>query len=206
MSADNIYPEYDKFLSRLDKETQLKQTGHVFWMYGLSGSGKSTIARALEKELHKQQHICLILDGDQLRSGLNSDLGFDDASRDENIRRTAEMAKILANQGLLVIVSVITPQRQFREAARNIIGDDFSEIYVKASFEACQQRDPKGLYQKVAKGQVANFTGKQSSFEEPLADPNTPNTGAQLILDTEKISPAIAVKKCLEYLSPYLNK
>ena len=195
--SNNIYPEYDKFLSRKDKEAQLKQKGHVFWMYGLSGSGKSTIARSLEKELQKRGNICLILDGDQLRSGLNADLGFDDSSRAENIRRTAEIAKILSNQGFIVIVSVITPQRKFRDAARTIIGPDFSEVYVKASFETCQQRDPKGLYKKVAAGQVPNFTGKHSSFEEPEK--------AQLIIDTENLSPAESVQSCLNYLAPYTN-
>ncbi len=195
--SDNIYPEYEKFLSREDKEKQLQQQGHVFWMYGLSGSGKSTIARALERELQQQGKICLILDGDQLRSGLNADLGFDDASRAENIRRTAEIAKILAHQGFIVIVSVITPQRQFRDAARAIIGADFSEVYVKASFDTCQQRDPKGLYIKVTAGQVSNFTGKQSSFEEPKS--------AELILDTETLSPEKSVERCLNYLKPYTH-
>jgi len=196
-TPDNIYPEYEKFLSREEKEERLQQQGHVFWMYGLSGSGKSTIARALERELFNKNKHCLILDGDQLRSGLNQDLGFNDASRRENIRRTAEVAKILALQGIIVIVSVITPQNIFRDQARAIIGDDFSEVFIQASFETCQQRDPKGLYKKVATGKVANFTGKQSAFEEPKQ--------AELILNTEELSLPQCVKTCLDYLQEYLT-
>lgn len=180
MSADNIHPEFSRFLKRTEKEALLDQRGLVCWMFGLSGSGKSSIANAAERVLHKQGRMTTILDGDNLRSGLNKNLGFSDEDRRENVRRTAEIAKIFASQGIITIVSVITPRQEFRDRARDITGDDFFEVYVKASYETCAERDPKGLYAKAENDQIASFTGKDSSFEEP-EDPD-------LILDTEENS------------------
>ncbi|MDP0490305.1 MAG: adenylyl-sulfate kinase [Verrucomicrobiota bacterium JB023] len=177
---ENIHPDFERFVSRQSKEELLGQKGVVLWMYGLSGSGKSTIATQVEKSLRAQNRLTVVLDGDNLRSGLNSDLGFTDEDRNENVRRTAEVAKIFANQGLITIVSVITPLRRFRDLARNVIGADFREVYVHANFETCAQRDPKGLYQKVASGKVASFTGKDSGFEQPES--------CDLFLDTEQQS------------------
>ena len=148
----------------------------VIWMCGLSGSGKSTIANAAERVLHQRGRTTAILDGDNIRAGLNANLGFSDDDRLENIRRIAEVAKLFAQQGIVTFVSAITPRGELRDVARGILGDDFYEVYVKASFEACAQRDVKGLYAKAAKGEIAHFTGKDSSFEEPMQ--------ADLVLDT----------------------
>lgn len=180
MSADNIHPEFGRFLKREEKESLLGQRGVVCWMYGLSGSGKSTIANAAERVLHEEGRMTTILDGDNLRSGLNKNLGFSDEDRRENVRRTAEVAKIFASQGIITFVSVITPRQEFRDRARDITGDDFFEVYVRATYEVCAERDPKGLYAKAEKNQLASFTGKDSSFEEPLKP--------DLILDTEENS------------------
>ena len=164
---ENIHPEFSRQLSTQEKETLLDQRGVVLWLCGLSGSGKSTLANALEKNLHADGKYVVILDGDNLRSGLNSDLGFSDDDRNENIRQTAEVAKILSSNGTIVILSLITPQEKFRKQAREIIGDHYQEIYVKADFETCMKRDVKGLYAKQAKGKIKNFTGAGSNFAEP---------------------------------------
>lgn len=164
---NNIHPEFARQLGSQEKEALLGQQGVVLWLCGLSGSGKSTLANALEKKLHADGKYTIILDGDNLRSGLNSDLGFSDDDRNENIRRTAEVAKILSSNGAIVILSLITPQEKFRKQAREIIGDAYEEIYIKADFETCMQRDVKGLYAKQAKGEIKNFTGAGSNFAEP---------------------------------------
>lgn len=179
--AENIYPNFQRFVPRAEKEALLGQKGCVLWLYGMSGSGKSTIATEVERKLTESKRLVVVLDGDNLRSGLNADLGFTDEARDENVRRIAEVAKLFASQGIITLVSVITPLRRFRETAREIVGADFSEIYVKADFTTCAKRDPKGLYAKAAAGQVANFTGKDSSFEEPEK--------ADLVLETQALSP-----------------
>jgi len=164
---NNIHPEFSRQLGTQDKEKLLNQRGIVLWLCGLSGSGKSTLANALERDLHSRGKYVIILDGDNLRSGLNGDLGFSDEDRNENIRRTAEVAKILSSNGAIVILSLITPQEQFRKQARQIIGDAYQEIYIKADFDTCMKRDVKGLYAKQAKGEIKNFTGAGSNFSEP---------------------------------------
>jgi adenylylsulfate kinase len=184
--TENIHTQFHRFVSPMEKENLLGQKGCVLWMYGLSGSGKSTIAAALERSLHDAGRFAVILDGDNFRHGLNSDLGFSDEERKENVRRVAEVAKIFAAQGIITIVSVITPKRDLREQAKKIVGERFLEIFIKASYETCEQRDPKGLYAKVAAGEIKQFTGKDSGFEEP----ESPN----LIIDTEVIQPAEAAK------------
>ncbi len=173
----NIHPEFHRFLQRSDKQSLLKQQGLVIWMCGLSGSGKSTIANAAERVLHQQGRFTVILDGDNLRTGLNANLGFSDTDRLENIRRIAEVAKILVSQGIIVFVSAITPRGELRDLARGLIGDDLFEVYIKASYEACEKRDVKGLYAKAARGEIQHFTGKDGSFEPPA--------NADLVLDTE---------------------
>ncbi len=190
MSATNITPH--KTLSRFAKETLLGQKGTVLWMCGLSGSGKSTIAGAIEQVLHDKGRFTIRLDGDNLRTGLNSNLGFSDDERLENIRRTAELAKVLAENGVIAICSLITPRGELRDLARGILGTDFNEIYVKASYATCEARDPKGLYKKVAEGKVPSFTGRDSAFEEPQ-DP-------ALTIDTEKLSVEDAAFELLEFL------
>jgi adenylylsulfate kinase len=161
-------------LGRDAKEAQLKQRGHVFWFYGLSGSGKSTLANALERKLAELGYVTKILDGDNIRSGLNSDLGFSDKDRQENIRRISEVARLFLDAGMVVFTSFITPKRELRAAAREIVGEgDLTPVYVEASFETCAERDVKGLYAKAAAGGVKDFTGKDSSFETPeVGDPD----------------------------------
>ncbi len=155
-------------LSRDAKESKLGQRGHVFWLYGLSGSGKSTLANAVERKLAECGIVTKILDGDNIRSRLNKDLGFSDEDRRENIRRISEVARLFLDAGIVVLTSFITPKREFRAAAADIVGkDDLTPVYVEASFETCAARDVKGLYAKAASGQVAQFTGKDSSFEAP---------------------------------------
>ena len=176
--SDHLYPVFDRMLPRASKEEMLGQAGAVIWMYGLSGSGKSTLAHRLERELHAAGHLVKVLDGDNVRTGLNRNLGFSDEDRLENIRRVAEVAKLFAECGVVVIASFITPNNTLRGLAREVIGDDdLLEVYVKASYETCAARDPKGLYAKVKAGEVKQFTGKDSSFEEP----DRPD----LIIDTE---------------------
>jgi len=190
---DDIHPDFERFVSRERKEELLQQKGCVLWLYGMSGSGKSTIATEVEHQLHAKNKMTVVLDGDNLRSGLNVDLGFTDEARNENVRRTAEVARLFSSQGLITLISVITPLRRFRDLAREIIGDDFHEIYVKANYETCAQRDPKGLYAKVAEGKVANFTGKDSGFEQPER--------AELVLDTQKLSPQESAQEIISLLN-----
>lgn len=187
--SSNIHTEFHRFLSRNDKESILQQRGIVVWLCGLSGSGKSTIANAAERVLFQQGRFSTILDGDNIRAGLNANLSFSDDDRLENIRRIAEVAKLFAQQGIIVFVSAITPRGELRDVARGILGDDFFEVYVKASFAACEQRDVKGLYAKAARGEVANFTGKDSSFEEPQQ--------SDLVLDTENDALEVSVDQLL---------
>jgi len=167
-TPENIHTEFHRMLGRDAKEAQLKQRGHVFWFYGLSGSGKSTLANALERKLAEMGFVTKILDGDNIRSRLNSDLGFSDEDRQENIRRISEVARLFLDAGIVVFTSFITPKRELRAAAREIVGEgDITPVYVAASFETCAERDVKGLYAKAASGGVKNFTGKDSSFEAP---------------------------------------
>ncbi len=196
----DLYPIHDRMLQRQDKEKLLGQRGIVLWMYGLSGSGKSTIAIALEKKLHERGLLTQILDGDNIRGGLNHNLGFSDEDRGENIRRIAEVAKLYCQTGVVTLASFICPQRSMRQMAREIIGGaDFMEIYIQASFETCAARDPKGLYKKVAAGQVAQFTGKDSAFEPPAEN------DAAMTVDTEKNDIDASVKQILDVVEPVVR-
>lgn len=186
---DNIHPEFHRMLGRADKQTLLGQRSVVVWLYGLSGSGKSTIANALERRLASEGRATMLLDGDNVRSGLNANLGFSDEDRAENIRRVAHVARLFLDAGIITLCSFITPAAALRDAAREIVGEeDFLEVYVKASFETCRARDVKGLYAKAAAGGVAQFTGRDSAFEEPYA--------ADLELDTESMD----IEDCVERL------
>ena len=192
MSAENIHPIFHRSLDRSSKETLLGQKGCVIWLYGLSGAGKSTLAIALEKRLHTDGIMTQLLDGDNIRTGLNRNLGFTDADRKENIRRIAEVAKLFANAGIVTIASFITPKKELRTLAREVIREpDFREVFVTCSFETCERRDVKGLYAKVKSGDIKNFTGKDSSFEPP--EKSSP---ADLELNTDEKSEHI----CLEEL------
>jgi len=190
---DDIHPIYAKMLSRAEREAKLKQRAKVIWLYGLSGSGKSTLAVALEQRLFAEGFTTTLLDGDNVRDGLNKGLGFSDADREENNRRVAEVSKLFVNSGIICINSFITPKESMRQMIREILGkENLLEIYVEASFEICRKRDVKGLYKKAQEGKVANFTGKESGFEPPVS----PN----LVLNTESAS----IEQSLETLSSFV--
>lgn len=196
---NHIYPIFDKMLMRKDKEDLLKQHSVMVWFTGLSGSGKSTIAIALERELHKRGLLCRILDGDNIRSGINNNLGFTEADRVENIRRIAEVSKLFLDTGVITIAAFISPNNDIREMAADIIGqDDFLEVYVSTPLEECERRDVKGLYAKARKGEIKNFTGISAPFEEP-ANP-------ALTLDTSVLSLEESVNKLLELILPRIQK
>lgn len=196
---NHIYPIFDKMLMRKDKEDLLKQHGVMVWFTGLSGSGKSTIAIALERELHKRGLLCRILDGDNIRSGINNNLGFTEADRVENIRRIAEVSKLFLDTGVITIAAFISPNNDIREMAADIIGqDDFLEVYVSTPLEECERRDVKGLYAKARKGEIKNFTGISAPFEEP--------THPTLTLDTSVLSLEESVNKLLELILPRIQK
>lgn len=197
--STNIHTEFHRFLNRHDKETLLKQKGLAIWMCGLSGSGKSTIANATERVLHQQGRFTVILDGDNMRSGLNSNLGFSDQDRLENIRRIAELTKILVENGVIVFISAITPRGELRDLARGILGENqLFETYVKASYEACEERDVKGLYAKAAKGEIEHFTGKDGSFEPPQFP--------DITLDTEALTIEEAAIELVEAIRPKIQR
>lgn len=199
MTENNIYPIFDRMLSRQDKEELLKQHSVMIWFTGLSGSGKSTIAIALERELHKRGLLCRILDGDNIRSGINNNLGFTEADRIENIRRIAEVSKLFVDTGIITIAAFISPSNDIREMAANIIGkDDFLEVYVSTPIEECERRDVKGLYAKARRGVIKNFTGISAPFEAP-AHP-------ALTLDTSALSLEESVNKLLELILPRIQK
>jgi len=188
-------------LPRADKEARLGQRGVVGWLYGLSGSGKSTLTLGLERKLFAEGRSVQVLDGDNIRTGLNKNLGFSEEDRLENIRRVAEVAKLFAQSGVIVLASFITPRESLRQLAREIVGEkDFLGVYVKASFEACAARDPKGLYKKAAAGGVKQFTGRDQEFEEPSALP------ADLVLDTEKLDYPASLEKLYATLRPKFQR
>ena len=167
----NIHSLFPRMLPREQKESLLCQRGLVVWLFGLSGAGKSTIAVGLEDALHRRGVLTQLLDGDNIRGGLNQDLGFSDADREENIRRIAEVARLHASIGIVAIVSCITPKRKLRQLARKIIsGADYWEVFVSCAYETCERRDVKGLYAKARAGKIAQFTGKDSAFEGPEAE------------------------------------
>lgn len=179
--ADNIHPIFDNMLDRKAKESLLNQQAVVIWMTGLSGSGKSTLAKILEKKLHHQGILTKLLDGDNLRTGLNKNLGFSEQDREENIRRVAETARLFLENGVVTICSFVSPTKALRNMAREIIGeDDFLEIFVDASFDECAKRDVKGLYKKAIKGEIKDFTGLDAPFDTPKKP--------FLNIDTEKLT------------------
>ena len=166
--AENIHPIFDSILDRKAKQELLKQNSAVFWFVGLSGSGKSTVAQAVEKELHALGYLTQLLDGDNLRTGVNNNLSFTEEDRKENVRRAAEVSKLFLNAGIITICSLISPTEEIRQQAKDIIGDDCKVVYVNAPFEVCAQRDVKGLYKKALNGEIKNFTGLDSPFQAPV--------------------------------------
>ncbi len=196
---NNIYPIFDRMLAREDKEQLLNQRSAMVWFTGLSGSGKSTIAIALERELHKRGLLCRILDGDNIRSGINNNLGFSEVDRVENIRRIAEVSKLFIDSGIITIAAFISPNNDIREMAARIIGpDDFFEIFVSTPLEECEKRDVKGLYAKARKGEIQNFTGVSAPFEAP--------TNPALSLDTSKMNLEESVNQLLTLILPRVQK
>ncbi|MDY6786939.1 MAG: adenylyl-sulfate kinase [candidate division WOR-3 bacterium] len=168
-------------ITREQREELLGQRGIVVWFTGLSGSGKSTLAVAVEKALHESGLLTFRLDGDNIRHGLNSDLGFSSQDRDENIRRVSEVAALMADAGIITLASFISPFKKARDYARTRVPEGrFIEVYVKASLDICRQRDPKGLYTKAENGEIEEFTGISSPYEEPLSP--------EIVIDTENMT------------------
>ena len=197
--AENIYPIFEKMLQRKDREALLKQKGIMIWFTGLSGSGKSTLAIALERELYKQGILCRILDGDNIRSGINNNLGFSEADRTENIRRIAEVSKLFVDCGIVTIAAFISPTNAIRRMASEIIGEnDFLEVYVSTPIEECERRDVKGLYAKARRGEIKEFTGISSPFEAP--------EHPFISIDTSRQSLADSVKILLEAVLPKITE
>jgi len=166
----DIFPTFDKLLERKERETLLKQKGIVIWMTGRPASGKTTLAVGLEKALHEMGHLCYVLDGDNVRTGINNDLHFSQGDRKENIRRIAEVSKLFVRCGVITINSFVSPSEKLRTLAKSIIGQhDFKLVYVNTSIEVCEKRDTKGLYAKARRGEIKNFTGINDPFEEPVS-------------------------------------
>ncbi len=187
---------HEGHVERADRNKLLRQQGATIWFTGLSACGKSTIAFTLEHALVERSHLAYVLDGDNVRHGLNKNLGFSPADREENIRRIGEVSKLFADAGVLTCTSFISPYRADRDKAREIHEADglpFIEVYVKASVELCEQRDPKGLYKKARAGEIPEFTGISAPYEEPLK--------AEIVLETEQLSPQEAAQQVLDYLA-----
>ena len=181
----DIYPIFDKMMSREDKEQLLGQHGIMIWMTGLSGSGKSTVAIGVERELHRRGILCRILDGDNIRSGINSNLGFSAEDRRENIRRIAEIGKLFVDTGIVTIACFVSPTEELRQMAREIIGGkDFCEVYIATPLSECERRDVKGLYARARRGEVKDFTGISAPFEAP-ENPNLSLDTSQMTLKGE---------------------
>ena len=189
----HIYPIFDRMLTRRDKEALLGQRGVMVWFTGLSGSGKSTVAIAVERELQRRGLLCRILDGDNIRSGINNNLGFSEADRVENIRRIAEVGKLFVDTGIITLAAFISPNNALRRMAADIIGaEDFLEVYVSTPLEVCERRDVKGLYAKARRGEIKEFTGVSAPFEVP--------EHPALSLDTSSLTVEESVEKVLELI------
>ena len=197
---DHLHTEFHRMQDRSTKEILLQQRAHVFWFYGLSGSGKTTLATALEQRLTHQGFKTKILDGDNIRTGLNSDLGFSDEDRLENIRRIAQVARLFHEAGIVVICSFITPKRALRAMAREIVGPEhLTPIYTQASFETCAKRDVHGLYAKAEKGQIKQFTGHGSTFEPPVEEDD------DWVICTDNLSEADALEGLYRRILPMIE-
>jgi adenylylsulfate kinase len=194
----NIFPVFHKIIQREDKEKRLKQKAKVIWFSGLSGAGKTTLAKRLEEELFARNFLVQILDGDNIRSGINNNLTFSDEDRLENIRRIAEVSKLFLNCGIIAINSFISPTREIRHLAMDIIGkDDFIEVYINAPLEVCEQRDVKGLYAKARRGEIKDFTGIGSPFEIP--------SQADIEIRTDLMTIDDCTEKLLEFIVPKIK-
>ncbi len=182
-------------ITRTDRERLLEQKGVVLWFTGLSGSGKSTLAHAVEEKLFERNHLSMVLDGDNIRHGLNKNLGFSPEDREENIRRIGEVAKLFADAGLITMTAFISPYRKDRDKARQLLKEgEFIEIFVKVSLDVAEERDPKGLYKKARAGEIQDFTGISAPYEEPLAP--------ELVIDTGQLK----LDQCVEIIIHYLEQ
>jgi adenylylsulfate kinase len=198
LSGRHLHPIYERLLQREDRERRLGQHSKVLWLTGLSGSGKSTLAVHLERRLFDAGFFAQVLDGDNIRSGINNNLGFSLEDRQENIRRIAEIARLYLHSGIITINCFISPTRAIRNFARQIIGaEDFLEIFVDAPLEVCEERDVKGLYQKARKGQLANFTGIDSPYEYPEHPDYHIRTDRQSIQE--------ATEGLFQFILPYIS-
>ena len=180
-------------ISKEDRERQNGHKGHVLWFTGLSGSGKSTVASAVERELHQKGIRTFVLDGDNVRTGLNSDLDFSAASREENIRRIAHVSALMKDAGLVVLSAFVSPYQKDRDFVRECVQGDFSEIFISTPLEVCEQRDVKGLYAKARAGEISNFTGISAPFEEP--------TNPELDVPTHEMSIKEATVMVVDYIN-----
>ena len=197
-SSENIFPVFDKIISKEKKEKLLNQKGKVVWLTGLSGSGKTTIALQLEKELYKLGFLVQILDGDNIRAGINNNLSFSESDRTENIRRIAEVSKLFLNCGIITINCFVSPTIKMRQIAEKIIGkENYYEIFINADLETCEKRDVKGLYKKARNGEIKNFTGIDSQYEKP----NNPS----LEVNTSQLSIDQSIEIILKNVLPQLK-
>lgn len=192
MSSNIVWHEAS--ITKEEHRTQNKHHSFILWFTGLSASGKSSVANAFARTLFERGNQAFVLDGDNVRHGLNNDLGFDEVSRKENIRRIGEVAKLFVESGQIVLTAFISPYRQDRQVVRQLVQDgEFLEVYVRCSVETCEQRDPKGLYKKARNAEIANFTGISAPYEEP--------EHPEFILDTERYS----IEECVEQLTTFLT-
>ena len=197
-NQSNIHTTFDRIMDRSAKEHLLNQHSRVIWMTGLSGAGKTTIAQHLELALNNRGYLTQVLDGDNIRSGINNNLGFSEEDRYENIRRIAEVSKLLMDSGIICINSFISPTNEIREMAKQIIGrENFIEVFIDAPLDVCEQRDVKGLYEKARKGEIKNFTGIDAPFDKPM--------DAEIVLPTDKLSVGECVEDCLRQIVPIIQ-
>ncbi|UYO36877.1 adenylyl-sulfate kinase [Bacillus zhangzhouensis] len=184
---------HDSSITKKEYQQKNKHTSGIIWLTGLSGSGKSTIANAAARELFEQGYQVTVLDGDNVRHGLNKDLGFSDDDRKENIRRIGEVAKLFVEQGTIVITAFISPFQEDRHIVRQLVEDgEFHEVFVKCDLNVCEERDPKGLYKKARNGEIPFFTGIDSPYEEPAAP--------ELVLDTGQLSREESKQRLVSYV------
>lgn len=198
MGDKNIFPIFNDLLKKSDKEKLLKQKALTIWMTGLSGSGKSTIAKGIERILHNEGYLTQTLDGDNVRSGINNNLTFSLKDRKENIRRIAEISKLFVNCGIITINCFVSPTIEMRDTAKKIIGEkNFLEVYINASLEECIKRDTKGLYSKAKVGQIKNFTGIDSPYEAPIKP--------DIEINTNKLTIDDSLMKIINYIKPKIK-